>query len=49
MRDERDFKIFKSTHHNGTDIAKILKKTSPASQKRDTNSRQIYERLIEKC
>lgn len=48
MCDERDFKTFKSTHHNGTDIAKILK-TSAVSQKRDTNSRQIYERLIEKC
>lgn len=45
MCDERDFKIFKSTHHNGTNILK----TSTASQKRDTNLRQIYERLIEKC
>lgn len=32
-------------HHNSTNILK----TSAASQKRDINSRQIYERLIEKC
>lgn len=42
MCDERDFKTFKSTHHNGADIAKILKKQAQQAK----NATQIQGKFI---